>query len=133
MENSEPLPENSGPMDFKDQPETTAENLEMIEVEEPEEGETVSSPLHVEGKARGPWFFEAQAGYELIDSKGNLLAVGVITAEGEWMTEDFVPFSADISFDPGSESNGVLILKKANPSGIPENDSSVRIPVSFKE
>lgn len=120
-------------MDFNDQPETLPEEIKFIEVDEPEADEIVRSPLHVKGRARGPWFFEAQAGYELVDAEGNILAEGAVSAEGEWMTEDFVPFSADITFEAPEVKEGFLILKKANPSGKPENDLSLKIPVVFRD
>ena len=133
MPKSEPLPVNSGSNESKDGPQVDSEESEMIKVEQPVAGKVVSSPLHVEGKARGSWFFEGQAGYEIIDSEGKQLAQGAITAKGNWMTEDYVAFTADIQFEVPKRGSGFLILKKANPSGKPENEASLRIPISFKE
>ena len=133
MPNSEPLPESSGPMDFEDEPKISSEEIKMISLKQPKPGAVISSPLHVEGAARGPWFFEGQAGYQIVDSEGKILVEGAISAGGEWMTEDFVPFSADILFKGPKGGSGFLILKKANPSGLPENEASLRIPVSFEE
>ena len=54
------------------------------------------------------------------------------------MTEDFVPFSATLEFTspyPGKGQDfmkrGSLILKKDNPSGLPENDDALEIPIQF--
>ena len=53
------------------------------------------------------------------------------------MTEEFVPFSAVLEFvtptagDP-ELNRGTLILQKDNPSGLPEHDDALEIPVVFK-
>lgn len=48
------------------------------------------------------------------------------------MTEEFVPFEAKIEFEILATSKGVLILEKDNPSGLPENDDQLRVPVRFE-
>jgi spore germination protein GerM len=53
-----------------------------------------------------------------------------MTAE-EWMTEEYVPFEATLSFNPPQTETGTLILSKDNPSGLPEHDDELRIPVRF--
>jgi hypothetical protein len=102
----------------------------LIEIAAPLPGATVKSPLTVTGKARGTWFFEASFPMKLLDSNGNVLAQGPAQAQAEWMTEDFVPFSATLNFT-ATTATGSLILEKDNPSGMPEHDQSVTIPVSF--
>jgi hypothetical protein len=49
------------------------------------------------------------------------------------MTEDFVPFfSATLEFSvPSGVTRGNLILEKANPSGLPEHEATLQIPVTF--
>jgi hypothetical protein len=51
------------------------------------------------------------------------------------MTEQLVPFKAELTFKAPVDENrrGSLILKKDNPSGLPENDDAIEIPVTFKE
>ncbi len=107
---------------------------EMIWLQEPLDGETVSSPLVVRGQARGGWFFEANFPVILTDWDGLIIAEGFATAEGEWMTEEFVPFSAEITFvRPEYGDRGSLILQKANPSGLSEHDDALEIVVRFEE
>jgi hypothetical protein len=55
--------------------------------------------------------------------------------QGNWMTTNMVPFTATLTFDERTmESDDVAImLRNANPSGLPENDDSVRIPIHFKQ
>lgn len=104
-----------------------------ISVSSPEPNESVSSPLLIQGEARGFWFFEASFPVTLVNWDGLIIAEGIATAEGEWMTEDFVPFTAELEYDaPEDNSRGALILKKSNPSGLPENDDAIEIPITLK-
>jgi hypothetical protein len=102
-----------------------------IQISEPVSGSVVGSPLVVKGEARGMWFFEASLPVLLTDTQGNVIAQSHGTAEGEWMTEAFVPFTAEIAFTT-AETDGFLLVRKDNPSGLPENDAEIRIPVRFK-
>jgi hypothetical protein len=94
-------------------------------------GSKITSPVSIQGEARGTWFFEASFPIEVRDEEGNVLGSGIATAKSEWMTENFVPFSAQISFSAGGKTNGFLALIKDNPSGEPEFDDELLIPVSF--
>ncbi|MGK7388796.1 MAG: Gmad2 immunoglobulin-like domain-containing protein [Candidatus Cyclobacteriaceae bacterium M2_1C_046] len=105
---------------------------DLIRIEQPERNASVESPLRVEGKARGYWFFEASFPVVLIDKNDKRLASGIAEAKGEWMTEDFVPFEVELNFDTPEAQRGYLIFKKANPSGKPENDRSFQMPVIFE-
>jgi len=49
------------------------------------------------------------------------------------MTENFVKFSLNIPFSKPSTKTGKLVLEKDNPTGMPEYDDSLVIPVRFKE
>ncbi|MCX6703458.1 MAG: Gmad2 immunoglobulin-like domain-containing protein [Candidatus Zambryskibacteria bacterium] len=107
------------------------DDTELIQVASPEKNSKVSSPLVVKGKARGTWYFEASFPVRLLDANGKELAVAPAQAQGEWMTEDFVPFSVSLTFKKPSTATGTLILEKDNPSGEPMNDRSIKIPVTF--
>lgn len=104
---------------------------DLISISNIRTGEKIQSPVSVRGEARGYWFFEASFPIEVRDKEENVLGRGIATAEGEWMTEDFVPFSAMIEFSPVGNTEGFLILIKDNPSGLPEYDDEIRIPVRF--
>ena len=93
--------------------------------------DTISSPFTLTGEARGYWFFEASFPVTLEDADGNVLVEHYATALGEWMTEDFVPFSTTLTFSTPSTSTGNLILHRDNPSDLPENDDELVIPVTF--
>lgn len=92
----------------------------------------ISSPLKITGEARG-WYFEGSFPVMLTDWDGRIIAQGVAIAKGEWMTTEFVPFEASLEFNkPEYKNNGFLILKKDNPSGLPQNDAAYEIPVKYK-
>lgn len=97
------------------------------------DNQEVSNPIKIEGKARGTWFFEATFPIELVDADGNILSSGVGHALDDWMTEDFVNFTATLSFvKPTSTKHALLVLSKDNPSGNPDFDQSIFIPVTIK-
>jgi len=108
---------------------TTQDN--MIRVTAPAVNAIVGSPIHIEGEARGNWYFEASFPVRLEDANGNVLAQAPVQAQGEWMTTEFVPFELDLPFSAPTTDTGVLILEKDNPSGLPEHADSRRIPVRF--
>lgn len=105
----------------------------LLILEYPQQDQVIGSPLRIEGKARGNWFFEATFPVVLTNWDGLIIAEGFATAQGEWMTEDFVPFTAELTFisDTTVSDRGSLILQKSNPSGLPENDDAYEITVFF--
>lgn len=106
---------------------------EDIVLDYPAVASVVSSPLTVRGKARGTWYFEASFPIMIVDWDGKIIGQGIATAQDDWMTEDFVDFEGEITFDqPEYGSRGALILKKDNPSGLPENDDALEVPIFFK-
>ena len=104
-----------------------------IVVDSPAPGETVASPLRVRGRARGTWFFEGDFPIALRDASGKSIATGYVTAKGNWMTQEFVPFQGTLEFKKSSSwGRGTLIFKKDNPTGLRKHDDSLQIPVSFE-
>ncbi len=105
-----------------------------VVLDTPQYGALVKSPLVVTGKAKGTWFFEANLPVTLKDVENNKVLVQVgAQAQSDWMTTEYVPFTATLNFDPGTAQYGVLVIEKDNPSGMPEFDSSFAIPVKFRE
>lgn len=112
-----------------------AETNEMIVVTSPQPGEAIASPLIVRGRARGTWYFEGSFPVSLTDWDGKIITDGYAEAKGEWMTEEFVDFEGTIKFtkpDTKVSNKGTLILRRDNPSGLPENDAAIEIPIVFK-
>jgi hypothetical protein len=108
-------------------------SLEDVKISNPEPNKEINSPLTVIGSAKGSWFFEGSFPAMLADWDGRIIAETQARAQEEWMTDGFVSFRAELEFDkPELYNNGTLILQKANPSGLPENDESVEIPVKFE-
>lgn len=109
------------------------EKYNLIRVQSPRPGDVVSSPLTIKGEARGTWYFEASFPISLWDADGNQVIVepSYIMTSADWMTSEFVPFEVNVTFTPPATPTGRLILHKDNPSGLPENDDSLVIPVRF--
>lgn len=97
----------------------------------PQANQTIKSPLTVAGKARGNWFFEASFPIKLVDSQGKEIAVSYVQSIGDWMTTEFVPFSGQLKFSVSATAAGEFILKNDNPSGLPQYDKEIRIPVTI--
>lgn len=109
-------------------------NLIILETPQPEQ--EITSPLIIKGRARGVWFFEASFPLILTDWDGRIIAESFATAKTDWMTEDFVQFEGILEFETPENigdfsKRGSLILKKDNPSGLPENDDALEISVYF--
>lgn len=102
-----------------------------VNVFSPKSDEIIKSPLKISGEARGTWFFEGSFPVILKDENGNVIKQGFVTAQKDWMTQDFVPFIGEIEFETPEVARGELVLKKDNPSDLPEYDKSMSIPVSF--
>lgn len=107
-------------------------HADLIRLEAPAPYEVIESPLEITGRARGVWYFEASFPVVLVDWDGLIIAEGFVTAEGEWMTEEFVPFRGTLEFEtPEYGERGTLILRKHNASGRPELDDALEVPIRF--
>ncbi len=111
---------------------TTKTNIDskLAIITEPQSNSVISSPLVVKGEAPGPWFFEASFPVKLLDMNGNLIASTPASAQSDSLTENFVPYKALLEFNTIATS-GYLVLTNDNPSGLPEYELSVKIPVLF--
>jgi len=110
------------------------ESVPEIKVTTPTAQQSVSSPIQIQGEAQGSWFFEATAPVVVVDWDGRIIGESYIEAQGEWMTERLVPFEGTLSYDLPADSysrSGTVILRKANPSGLPQNDFAIEIPVTL--
>jgi hypothetical protein len=112
--------------------------MDLIKIYSPRPNTAIQSPLVVTGTARGSWFFEGSFPVTLVDWDGLIIGEGIAktNAGANWMTKDFVPFTATLTFKVNKKAysnKGTLILRKDNPSGLPQNNDSLEIPVVFKE
>lgn len=110
-----------------DTPDSTPLNARVV-IDAPKSGATVPSTFTVTGKAPGPWYFEASFPVQVRDQDNNKVGQGIATALTDWMTTDDVAFKADITVT-SYKGPATLVLMRDNPSGMPENDDSVEIPI----
>jgi hypothetical protein len=108
------------------------EKDDLIRIATPRPNAVIASPLTVSGMARGSWFFEASFPVKLFDGNGELLSQGIAQAQSDWMTKEFVPFEATLIFAVPPTSMGTFVLLKDNPSGLPENEDELHVPVRFR-
>lgn len=107
---------------------TTKKLSDRVTVTSPGKNATVGKTFVVAGSAPGPWYFEAVFPIEVRDANNNVLLSTHGTAQGEWMTEGLVTFTATVTI-PNYTGPATLILRRDNPSGLPENDDAVSIPI----
>lgn len=110
---------------------TPTTDTRQIIIDVPQNYERIANPLLVSGKARGTWYFEASFPARVEDANGVVLGQTPITAQANWMTTEFVPFIGSISFTTSTTHTGFVIFAKDNPSGLPEYDAEVRVPITF--
>lgn len=102
---------------------------ERVIVTSPASGARVGPTFTVAGEAPGPWYFEASFPIKVVDANNNFIGQGIAQAQSDWMTVGQVPFLATVTVAPGYSGPATLVLLKDNPSGMPENDDSVSMPV----
>lgn len=103
----------------------------MVRLTSPLTNSIITSPLTVTGEARGNWYFEASFPVKVLDGNGKVLGQVPAQAQGDWMTTEFVPFSATVPFTTPTTATGYLVLEKDNPSGLPENAAELSVPIRF--
>ena len=110
-----------------------SQNSSDILIFSPKENQKIKSPLLIQGKAKGNWFFESEFTSELYDDENNLLGSAILKAKDNWMTENFVPFEGELDFKQPKTRGGKLLFLSANPSGIAEHQKVYSVPVKFEE
>jgi hypothetical protein len=105
---------------------------DSLRVSSPKPNQEIASPVVIQGSARGGWFFEGSFPVKLFDANDKLLAQGTAIAHGVWMTNDFVPFRAELAFSVTNSKTGTICLQRDNPSDLAEKNRELRIPVVFK-
>ncbi len=114
---------------------TKAQKDDLIVVDTPLPGALVGEPITITGRARGNWFFEGSFPVVVTDWDGLIIGEGYATAKGEWMTTEYVPFSATVTYVLPSDTpyrRGTVILQKNNASDDRTLDNALEIPVNFK-
>lgn len=102
-----------------------------VVVMSPDLSKPLKSPVTLRGKVSGLFFSEGVFPVVLRDSRGQEIARTLAHADGEWMTEDDVSFTAELSFTSVSGLAANLVFEKDNSSGLPENDLSRTFDVTL--
>lgn len=97
-------------------------------VSSPKPNSSVAKTFTVTGEAPGNWYFEASFPVQVLDAENNKLVGVPAQAQGDWMTTAQVPFSVTVTVD-NYTGPATLVLQKDNPSGLPENEDSLSIPI----
>ena len=105
---------------------------DLIQVDSPMPGDQIVSQITITGKARGTWYFEASFPITILDGNGKILGQGHAEAKSDWMTNEFVPFTATITFTKSTTTTGAILLEKDNPSGLPEHADSIKVLIKFQ-
>ena len=105
---------------------------DLIQVELPFPGAVTGKSFSVIGKARGNWFFEATFPITVLDKDGKVLVQTYASAEGEWMTTDFVSFRGEVNAPIDYIGPATLILHKSNASDMRELDASISFPINIE-
>lgn len=109
-----------------------ASKSDLVRLFNPRPLDTLGTKVEINGEARGTWFFEATFPVRIEDSNGKVIASHYVQANGEWMTENFVPFNGSIELGENIPAGkGYLILEKSNPSGLIEHADELRVPILF--
>lgn len=104
----------------------------LVSVTSPKENATVRKSFTVSGQAPGLWYFEASFPVQVRDKDGNLLASTHADAQTDWMTTGLVPFEAAVNITESYIGSAVLVLLRDNPSGLPENDDALEVPIVIR-
>lgn len=104
-----------------------------VVVDTPVFGAVVTKTFIVSGKAPGAWYFEASFPIQVRDDNGNVIANTHATAQSDWMTVGLVQFIATTTITTAYSGTATLILLRDNPSGLPENDDSVSVPIVVQQ
>lgn len=113
-----------------DENKPTLEESPVI-ITSPLANESIASPLIITGRALSTWFFEASFPIQLVDADGQIVAASIATAKDDWMTTNYVDFTAELTFSEPETTTGQLIFRRDNPSGLPENNVEFVWPIKF--
>lgn len=109
-------------------------SADYIRVELPTPGAVTGKEFTIRGEARGSWFFEASFPIEILDQSGEVITtvLGTPRDGAEWMTSQFVPFSAQVSLPSTYMGPATIVLIRDNASGLPEHDRSMAFPITVE-
>lgn len=108
----------------------TSDLAPFIRLATPRPGASVTSPLQLSGEAVGQWYFEGSFPVTVVAEDGTVIGQGSVSAQGDWMTTDLVPFEGEVAFEAGDRGGAAtIVLARDNPSDLPQNDAALHVPV----
>lgn len=107
-------------------------SADVIQVVTPLPGAVVGKQFSVNGSARGTWYFEGSFPIEVDGANGAPIATVVAKASGDWMASEFVPFTASVTLPDSYMGPATVLLKKDNPSGLPDKDALIAFPITVE-
>jgi uncharacterized protein YxeA len=102
-----------------------------VSLSQPKLGDQIESPVTVQGKAPGTWFFEAALPVEIETADGQILAEEIFITERDWMTEELLDFEISLDYDDSDANFGFIKVVKNDVSDIPRNKHFFYWPVRF--
>jgi hypothetical protein len=106
-------------------------SADYIVVDLPFPGAVTGKEFKVTGEARG-FYFEASFPVEVLDKDGKRIFIGPAQAQGDWMTDSFVPFEVTVKVPDTYIGPATLVLHKDNPSDMREYDASMSFPITIE-
>ena len=104
-----------------------------IKIEAPQANAVVKNLSEIRGKAKGTWYFEGSFPVKVVDANGIEIGGGLAMALGDWMTEEYVDFKGTVEFAEPETGTGVMEFRRDNPSGLPEHDKKIKVPIKFEK
>ncbi len=92
-------------------------------------GATVSGATSYNGVIKGAYFFEANIVINILDANKNILKKSNTMATTDWMTVGPVSFAGSIDFTDLPKGSAYFEIHNDNPSGLPQNDKSILVPI----
>lgn len=98
-----------------------------VEIKSPMPNSSVTGEFSLKGSMPGPWYFEANSLFKIMDENYNEIAIGSITALSDWMTEQRVPF--DVKLNTANfnyKGKATIIIESENVQGDIEGELKVK-------
>lgn len=114
----------------------TSTGVDLVKLDSPEGESTITSPLKVEGKARGIWFIDGGFPVYLRAGSGEVIASTTANPstgkKGFATSTDFVFFQAELEFQKPSVEEAKLILEEPGVSGFSTEPAKKKIKLYFE-
>lgn len=131
MENTGSNEKTEEKTDEKDMVYTSQEQGVELDLSEMNFDERLSCPAIIEGEISGTWYSEGEFSIEVLQ-EGQVVEQLRAEAQGNWMTEDPVPFTSTFECEeyPGEIE---LSFQQGNPSGLAENEDQVVVKATIED